>query len=543
MSTKLDPELRRQVIDASRVGGKITCAGCKREVIGKGFEIDHIKAEIDGGAVHKADNLQILCVRKDGLGCHAKKTKREAAARATRRAQLENSPLRRAIGPSVFITGCTLTLWGAAQVFGYDIPMPTPDAIAAGAAAAILALAAGDNYRRWRGPRRGVMESTARGKDKQTPEQRLVEILREVITKNDKGTVKITNLVLHDDGKPESFTVSYSGTEFPDREEKRRADVRDQLAVKYDIRWLLEWDQVHDRVAVRRRPPMPRKINHPGLEKGRKWHEIPIAPDGQFDFLMTPHVLIIGATGSGKTSLLRAMVVAVLASAAENPEAIETWLVDPKEMELIGFEGWPGVTHLFTDTDELWNFALKLLAEMRRRYSLRRTQKVPLSSHKKIVVIIDEFRDLVRRLDSEWNGNPDRGKKTGLKNPALDAISELLAKARGCGIHLVISTQRPEAAWFGGENRANVTGRAGVGALDPEAARMIFKQTVGTDIPASLKGRTSLQTEDLEVQEVQTFWVPNPADSDINYTNTPEDWDILRNLGMPEKMIEAVLAA
>jgi DNA segregation ATPase FtsK/SpoIIIE-like protein len=288
---------------------------------------------------------------------------------------------------------------------------------------------------------------------------------------------------------------------------------------------------------------MPRKINHPGLEKGRKWHEIPIAPDGAFDFLMTPHVLIIGATGSGKTSLLRAMVVAVLASAAENPEAIETWLVDPKEMELIGFEGWPGVTHLFTDTDELWNFALKLLAEMRRRYSLRRTQKVPLSSHKKIVVIIDEFRDLVRRLDSEWNGNPDRGKKTGLKNPALDAISELLAKARGCGIHLVISTQRPEAAWFGGENRANVTGRAGVGALDPEAARMIFKQTVGTDIPASLKGRTSLQTEDLEVQEVQTFWVPNPADSDINYTNTPEDWDILRNLGMPEKMIEAVLAA
>jgi hypothetical protein len=149
----------------------------------------------------------------------------------------------------------------------------------------------------------------------------------------------------------------------------------------------------------------------------------------------------------------------------------------------------------------------------------------------------------VRRLDSEWNGNPDRGKKTGLKNPALEAISELLAKARGCGIHIVLSTQRPEASWFGGENRANVTGRAGVGALDPEAARMIFKQTVGTDIPASLKGRTSLQTEDLEVQEVQTFWVPNPADSDINYTNTPEDWDILRNLGMPEKMIEAVLAA
>lgn len=544
MSTKLDPEVRRQAIDASRVGGKITCADCKREVIGKGFQVDHIVPEIDGGSVHDPDNHQVLCVRKDGMGCHAKKTKREAAARATRRAQLEQSPLRRAFRPSTFVAGCALTLWGAAQFLGYDLPTPTPDAIAAGGAAAILALAAGDNYLRWRGPRQGVLEATAdTDTTSQTPEQRLVEILREVITKNDKGTVRITDLVLADDGKPATFTVSYSGTEFPDRVESRRADVRDQLAIKYDVRWLLEWDQVHDRIKVRRRPPMPKKINHPGLPPKRKWHEIPIAPDGRFDFLITPHVLIIGATGSGKTSLLRAMVVAVLASAFEFPDLIETWLVDPKEMELIGFEGWPGVTHLFTDTDELWEFPLKLLEEMRRRYALRRTKKVPLSSHKKIVVFIDEFRDLVRRLDTEWNSNPARGKKSGMKNPALDAISELLSKARGCGIHLVISTQRPGADWFGGENRANVTGRAGVGALDPEAARMIFKQTVGTDIPANLKGRTSIQTEDREVEEIQTYWVPNPADSDINYTNTAEDWDILRNLGMPEKMIEAVLAA
>lgn len=542
MSTKLDPALRREVIDASRVAGRITCAGCQREVIGKGFEIDHIITEIGGGAVHKADNLQVLCVRKDGMGCHAKKTKREAAQRATRRAQLEQSPLRRSIRPSAFIAGCTLTALGGAQFLGYDVSMPSPNAIAMGAAAGILTLVAGDNYRRWRGPVDGVMESTAGG-DEQTPQARLTAVLHEVITKNDKGTIKISDLILHEDGKPDSFTCDYSGTEFPDREEKRRADVRDQLAIKYDVRWLLTWDQVRDRVHVKRRPPMPKKINHPGLTKGRKWHEVPIAPDGRFDFLMTPHVLIIGATGSGKTSLLRAMVVAVLASAFENPDAIETWLVDPKEMELIGFEGWPGVKYLFTDTDELWEFPTKLLEEMRRRYSLRRTKKVPLSTHKKIIVIIDEFRDLVRRLDNEWNGNPARGKKTGMKNPALDAISELLAKARGCGIHLVISTQRPEAAWFGGENRANVTGRAGVGALDPAAARMIFEQTVGTDIPATLKGRTSLQTDDREVVECQTYWVPNPADSDINYTNTPEDWDILRGLGMPEKMIQAVLAA
>jgi energy-coupling factor transporter ATP-binding protein EcfA2 len=541
MSSKLDPELRRQVIDASRVGGKITCAGCGREVIGQGFEIDHIKAEIDGGAVHKADNLQVLCTRKDGLGCHAKKTKREAAARATRRAQLEQSPLKRAFKPATFIAGCALTAWAGAQFLGYDVPVPNTDTIAAGGAAAILGLAAGDNYLRWRGPKQGVMESSAGG-DKQTPEQRLAAVLREVITKNDKGTVTVSNLVLHEDGKPESFTADYSGTEFPDREERRRSDVRDQLAVKYDVRWLLTWDQVNDRVKVKRRPPMPKKINHPGLAAKRKWHEIPIAPGGRFDFLITPHILIIGATGSGKTSLLRAVVVAALQSAVAD-DSMEVWLVDPKEMELVGFEGWPGVTNLFTDTDELWEFAPRLLTEMRRRYAEFRKNKVPLSSHKKIIVIIDEFRDLVRRLDNEWSSNPERGRKSGMKNPALEAISELLSKARGCGIHLVLSTQRPEAAWFGGDNRANVTGRAGVGALDPDAARMIFQQTVGTDIPAHLKGRTSIQVEDRTVDEVQTYWVPNPADSDMNYTNTDEDWEILRNLGMPEHLITEVRTA
>jgi hypothetical protein len=540
MSTKLDKDVRRQVIDAARVGGKIICAGCKREVIGKGFEIDHIRAEIDGGAVHDPDNLQVLCVRKDGLGCHAKKTKREAAARAARRKQLEKSPLGRALPAASALTGASLTGYATATLAGLELPAVDPTSIAYGTLLGLAGLVTVDQWRHWRGPAKGVMEDGSKAKpdvEQQTPEQRLTSVLREVITKNDKGTVRVSGLKMHDDGMPAEFTATYAGTEFPDREERRRAEVRDQLAIKYDgIRWLLAWDQTRDRLHVKRRPPMPRKINHPGLSKDRKWHVIPIAPDGRFDFLITPHVLIIGATGGGKTSLLRAMVVAVLASARDN-DNIEAWLIDPKEIEFLGFEGWPGVTHLFADIDELWEFPLKLLAEMRERYRLLRAEKVPLESHRIIIVIIDEFRDLVRRLEDEWSNNPARGKKTGMKNPALNAISELLAKARRAGIHIVISTQRPEAAWFGGENRANVTGRAGVGPLDPDAARMIFNQTVGTDIPDDLKGRTSLQVEDKDVVEVQTYWVPDPADADRFYRNTAEDWGILRTLGMPEDKI------
>jgi len=538
VSTKLDKEIRRQVIDAARVGGKILCEGCGHEVIGKGFEIDHRLAEIDGGAVHDPDNLQVLCVRKDGLGCHAKKTKAEAQARARRRKMLERSPLGRALPAAGLLTGTTLTGYGLADLMNWPIPPLERTSIAYATALGIAGLISVDNYRKWRGPKAGVSAEDAKTtpREQQNPAQRLASVLREVITKNDNGDVQILNLKMHDDGLPDEFTADYSGTQFPDREEKRRADVRDQLAIKYGIRWLLTWDQRRDRLHVKRRPPMPKKINHPGLAKTRPWHIIPIAPEGKFDFLLTPHVLIIGATGGGKTSLLRAMVVAVLASARDN-DNIEAWLIDPKEIEFLGFEGWPGVTHLFADIDELWEFPLQLLAEMRERYRLLRKEKIPLESHKIIIVIIDEFRDLVRRLDEEWNNNPARGKRTGMKNPALNAISELLAKARRAGIHIVISTQRPEAAWFGGENRANVTGRAGVGGLDPDAARMVFNQTVGTDIPDDLKGRTSIQVEDREVIEVQTYWVPDPADADRHYTNTAEDWGILRTLGMPEDLI------
>lgn len=540
MSSKLDVDLRRQVIDIHRdERGRIICAGCHREVIGKGFQIDHILPEIDGGAVDNIDNLQVLCVRKDGLGCHARKTKREAAQRAARRRQLERSPLRRATPAALAASGALMTGWAVTDLLAVA-PALDPDRVALAAATAVAALVAGDNVvkrRALRAPRKPA-GSTAGGAPTpaRTPEQRLTTVLREVLMKGERGDVTVTALVLDKDGVPESFTATYAGTEFPDRDERRRADVRDQLAVKYGVRWLLEWDQRHDRLHVRRRPPMPKKIDHPGLEPGRAWHQIPIAPDGRFDFLLTPHILIIGTTGSGKTSLLRAIIVAALASARDNDQ-VETWLVDPKEVELLGFKGWPGVTHLFSSTDDLWRFPLILLEEMRERYRLFREQKVPLSSHKVIICIIDEFRDLIDRLEAEWTGNPDRGRKTGMKNPAVQAISELLRKARLAGIHLVLSTQRPDASWFGGENRSNVTGRAGVGALDPDAARMIFGQTIGTDIPAGLKGRTSIQMDDMAVIEVQTYWVPNPSNADRNYNNTPEDWQILRRLGMPEALI------
>jgi hypothetical protein len=110
MSSDLDQETRTLVIDAARDRHhRIICAGCGREVKPKGFQIDHRKPEIDGGDKYDPGNLQVLCVRKDGKGCHQIKTREEAKRRARSRRTLEVSPHKRATPWALLGTGLAAT--------------------------------------------------------------------------------------------------------------------------------------------------------------------------------------------------------------------------------------------------------------------------------------------------------------------------------------------------------------------------------------------------------------------------------------------------
>ena len=82
--------------------------------------------------------------------------------------------------------------------------------------------------------------------------------------------------------------------------------------------------------------------------------------------------------------------------------------------------------------------------------------------------------------------------------------------------------------------------RATVGAIDAVRALMMYgDSSVGRDIPSSAKGRATVQIGDGEPVEVQTYWVPDPADADPYYNNTPEDWATLVRLGMPKELVPA----
>lgn len=555
MSTKLDPDLRRQVVDAARdrVHGDILCAGCGRVVTSKGFEIDHRKPEADGGAVDDPDNLQVLCTNKKGTGCHQVKTKEEATRRAALRRALERSPHQRARPFAIMGTGAVGLVYSyATLVYGPEAAEDVLTVTKAGMGLALFLLISGNVVRSLRpaAPQEKKQgesfekPSTPAALNPETVRNRLRDAMQEVFVKGDNGSIKVLDMVIKDN-ELIKFVIGYAGTKFPDRDENRRIDVLEQAGTKMGGRWNIDWRTTEDIAVftVRREPPS--KIPHPGFsDTTRPWHQIPIAPDYCIDFLVTSHVLIAGTTGSGKTSLIRSIIAAISDSARRGE--CEAILVDPKQMELLGFHDWPGVTRIVRRTEDLYDFAIELAAEMNERYRLLADEGVPLNRHKPIIVLLDEYKIFVSRMKAYFqSGKSPAGRPgSGKSNPAIDAIDELLTLARKCGIHLILATQSPYASGFGADGmRQNLEGRIGVGKIDKEVSGMLFQRRVGGDVPAKAKGRATIQTGEGPIIELQTYWVPDPADSDPRYDNTEEDWDILRLLGMSDDAIEKVRAA
>ncbi len=170
--------------------------------------------------------------------------------------------------------------------------------------------------------------------------------------------------------------------------------------------------------------------------------------DGSFDIVDVagaPHMLIAGTTGSGKTIFLHTMLVSLLHQ--YSADELELLIIDPKQTDFIFFEGIP---HLYggkvvIDAEE----ALEKIQEINTKDKEERTAalrscrskdiesynvKNPENKMKRLVVVIDEYSDLIQA--AEMNGT----RKEFEKNLLM-----LLQRVRNLGIHLIIATQRPSA--------------------------------------------------------------------------------------------------
>lgn len=187
------------------------------------------------------------------------------------------------------------------------------------------------------------------------------------------------------------------------------------------------------------------------------------------------HVLVAGATGSGKSVCLNTLIASILFKAA--PEEVKFLMIDPKRVELTTYDGIPHLlAPVVTDTKEAGGYLRWVAQEMDDRYKLLgangvrnieryntlcragklvETEATPIPY---IVVIIDELGDLmmVAQRDVE------------------DVVSQLAFMARAAGIHLVLATQRPSADVVTGIIKMNIPSRVAFAVPSQIDSRVIL---------------------------------------------------------------------
>jgi S-DNA-T family DNA segregation ATPase FtsK/SpoIIIE len=171
------------------------------------------------------------------------------------------------------------------------------------------------------------------------------------------------------------------------------------------------------------------------------------------DLTELPHLLIAGTTGSGKSVFVKTLIASILYHLTPNEARLV--LIDPKRVEFGVFaSSLFCACDIITDFEDVPPVFNALVAEMEHRYAL--LEKAGVSDIKQynasveppkrqpyIVVVVDEFADLLMQ------------NAEGFEQPAI----RLAQKARACGIHLVLATQRPSADVIKGLLKTNIPGR------------------------------------------------------------------------------------
>lgn len=204
-----------------------------------------------------------------------------------------------------------------------------------------------------------------------------------------------------------------------------------------------------------------------------------------------PHLLVAGATGSGKSVCLNVLLMSLLYG--YGPDDLKLILVDPKRVEFTGYNGIPHLqAPVVTDVDRTVNALKWTIREMDRRfdvlskfgardiasYNERSDEKMPY-----LVFVIDELADLMVQAQSSVEG----------------PIVRIAQMARAVGIHLVLATQRPSVDVITGIIKANVPARIAFAVASATDSRTILDQTGAEKLLG--RGDMLMQTSDMSTSK------------------------------------------
>ena len=202
-----------------------------------------------------------------------------------------------------------------------------------------------------------------------------------------------------------------------------------------------------------------------------------------YDMVDAPHMLIAGATKSGKSVAINVMLASLLCR--YSPEELRLILFDPKKVEFKPYEGIPHllIPNILTEVPKAMNAMNWAINEMERRYTLLETNgvrdiqeynKLPEVKADKslhvpyIVIVIDEFGEVA--ADATY------------KKQFETAVQRLTQKARAAGIHLVLATQRPSVNIISGTIKANIPTRICLKCTSGVDSNTILDQVGGEEL-------------------------------------------------------------
>ncbi|MGG0794971.1 DNA translocase FtsK [Brevibacillus laterosporus] len=187
------------------------------------------------------------------------------------------------------------------------------------------------------------------------------------------------------------------------------------------------------------------------------------------DIKKMPHGLVAGATGSGKSVCINSIIISLLFKST--PEQVRLLLIDPKMVELAPYNNLPHlVTPVVTDAKQATASLKWAVEEMEKRYALfveagvrdiERYNQTTDDELPYIVIIIDELADLMMVSPQDVE----------------DCIIRIAQKARACGIHLLLATQRPSVDIITGNIKANVPTRLAFAVFSQIDSRTILDQS------------------------------------------------------------------
>lgn len=258
------------------------------------------------------------------------------------------------------------------------------------------------------------------------------------------------------------------------------------------------------------------------------------------DLTQMPHLLVAGATGSGKSVFLNVALQSL--TQHHSPEEMQLMLFDPKKVELAAFGDRPHLlADIITETDEALNALVWLNEEMDKRYTLLQKAKVrnvrDYKGKKKLpymVVVIDEFADLiltqrigartqkvvrsvkaaakraevtVKARQAAKQGKSFTADVSGLSvaPTAEELIVRLAQKGRAAGIHLIVATQHPVVSVVTGIIKANMPARVAFATTSEIASKVILDE-MGAEELTGRGDMLYLDPSERGLQRLQGFY-------------------------------------